>query len=382
MKQTDVSQLFSTPFGAQADSTTITTIPQSKPATGRASMLLGFSKDNGTPIAAGGTPPFLEDMNGILNMLASSARAAELGLLHPFSASYASAIGGYPLGSTVAHPTISGRFLICTQDNNTAAPPGNGWIDPLSDFVTNEALQAAESNLATGSRLLNKQVFGTGGNYTYTPTTGTQNIIVKLCGAGGGGGGVHGNGGGYVALSFGGAGGTYAETSLIPVPATPVNIVVGSGGAGGAGYNYGGNGGLSSFGTIITCPGGPGGARGWYIGAGGQMAWSNWVYSNAPTGNYIVSVQGSGPSAVLFIGGLAAAMASRGGGSFFGDGAEAFSFGGSNWQGASLYNPNSNGNGQNAQITGTGGAGAYSNGSGDYTGGNGADGIVIVEEYC
>lgn len=112
------------------------------------------------------------------------------------------------------------------------------------------------------------------------------------------------------------------------------------------------------------------------------MAWSNWVYSNAPTGNYIVSVQGSGPSAVLFIGGLAAAMASRGGGSFFGDGAEAFSFGGSNWQGTSLYNPNSNGNGQNAQITGTGGAGAYSNGSGDYTGGNGADGVVIVEEYC
>lgn len=143
MKQTDVSQLFSTPFGAQADSTTITTIPQSKPATGRASMLLGFSKDNGTPIAAGGTPPFLEDMNGILNMLASSARAAELGLLHPFSASYASAIGGYPAGSTVAHPTISGRFLICTQDNNTAAPPGNGWIDPLSDFVTNEAMAAS-----------------------------------------------------------------------------------------------------------------------------------------------------------------------------------------------------------------------------------------------
>lgn len=143
MKQTDVSQLFSTPFGAQADSTTITTIPQSKPATGRASMLLGFSKDNGTPIAAGGTPPFLEDMNGILNMLASSARAAELGLLHPFSASYASAIGGYPAGSTVAHPTIAGRFLICTQDNNTAAPPGNGWIDPLSDFVTNEAMAAS-----------------------------------------------------------------------------------------------------------------------------------------------------------------------------------------------------------------------------------------------
>ncbi|MCX5615342.1 phage tail protein, partial [Bombella sp. TMW 2.2558] len=138
MKQTDTRPLFSIPWADQADSSTIATIPQSATAIGRASMALGFPKATMTPIAAGGVPPYGEDMNGILNMLSRAARTAELGILHPFSADYATAINGYPVGATIAHPTIAGRFLICTADNNTNDPSQsmNGWLDPLGNYAT------------------------------------------------------------------------------------------------------------------------------------------------------------------------------------------------------------------------------------------------------
>lgn len=257
------------------------------------------------------------------------------------------------------------------------APSGPGYVF----LATKSDLDAAKGSLSVGSRLVNRQVFSSGGSYTYTPTAGASHIVVKLCGAGGGGGGVQAGGPGFIALAFGGTGGTYAETPLIQVPSTPINIVVGSGGAGGIGYNYGGNGGVSSFGTVVTCPGGPGGARGWSIGAGGQLANSSWAYSNAPSGNFLFCAQGSGPSDVMVVGGLAALLGSRGGGSFFGDGSLADSSGGGQWLGNNLFVAQSAGSGSNAFITGTGGGGAISNGGGAYNGGNGADGIVIVEEY-
>ena len=100
-------------------------------------MALGFPKATMTPLAAGGVPPYGEDMNGILAMLSLAARASEAGLLRPFSADFANAIGGYPRGATVAHPSAQGRFLICVTDGNTN-DPGNsmaGWVDPLAGLL-------------------------------------------------------------------------------------------------------------------------------------------------------------------------------------------------------------------------------------------------------
>ncbi|MUH03196.1 hypothetical protein GM609_06775 [Bombella sp. ESL0387] len=112
---------------------------------------MGFPKATMTPLAAGGRPPYGEDMNGILAMLSIAARASEAGLLRPFSADFANAIGGYPRGATVAHPSAQGRFLICVMDGNTN-DPGNsmtGWVDPLAGFlpVSNPAVQGT---LTTG----------------------------------------------------------------------------------------------------------------------------------------------------------------------------------------------------------------------------------------
>ncbi|MBA5725490.1 hypothetical protein [Bombella favorum] len=136
MKQSDVNHLFAVPWAAQADSSTIASIPTTATAIGRASMALGFPKSTMTPIAAGGVPPYGEDMNGILSMLSVAARASEAGLLRPFSAGFANAIGGYPAGATVAHPSVPGRFLVCTMDNNSNDPSQNmgGWTDPLASF--------------------------------------------------------------------------------------------------------------------------------------------------------------------------------------------------------------------------------------------------------
>lgn len=148
MKQSDVNHLFAVPWAAQADSSTIASIPTTATAIGRASMALGFPKSTMTPIAAGGVPPYGEDMNGILSMLSVAARASEAGLLRPFSADFANAIGGYPAGATVAHPSISGRFLICTQDGNENDPASNmaGWADPLAGLASASSVQ----NLVSG----------------------------------------------------------------------------------------------------------------------------------------------------------------------------------------------------------------------------------------
>ena len=149
MKQSDTTHLFAIPWASQADSSTVSAIPPTATAIGRASMALGFPKATMTPLAAGGVPPYGEDMNGILAMLSIAARASEAGLLRPFSADFANAIGGYPRGATVAHPSAQGRFLICVMDGNTN-DPGNsmaGWVDPLAGLlpVNNPTVQGAMS---------------------------------------------------------------------------------------------------------------------------------------------------------------------------------------------------------------------------------------------
>jgi hypothetical protein len=106
-------------------------------------------------------------------------------------------------------------------------------------------------------RLLNVQVFTATG--TYTPTSGTNKVIVKVQAPGGGGGGVSATGAAQAALAQGGSGGSYAE-ALVTSGFSGVTVTIGSVGSGGtAGSNAGGSGGTTSFGSIVSCPGGAGG---------------------------------------------------------------------------------------------------------------------------
>lgn len=101
----------------------------------------------------------------------------------------------------------------------------------------------------------NVQLFTANG--TFTPPAGVTLVWVSgTGGGGGGGGGATGNGG------QGGGGG--AGCWRIPVNVTPgtgVTITVGIGGGGGSSApTDGGSGGVSSFGSAISLPGGHGGA--------------------------------------------------------------------------------------------------------------------------
>lgn len=109
-------------------------------------------------------------------------------------------------------------------------------------------------------RLLNVQQFTASG--TYTPTAGTNSIIVEVVGGGGGGSGSVTTAAGASSMGTGGGGGAYARVYLPSgITATAVTIgALGAAGAGGASPTAGGAGGTSSFGTLISCPGGNAGA--------------------------------------------------------------------------------------------------------------------------
>lgn len=111
----------------------------------------------------------------------------------------------------------------------------------------------------TPGRLLNVSTFLTSGNYT--PTTGTTFVRIKAVAGGGASGSEPATSTGNGGMSQGGYYGQYIDV-LIPVSSftSPVSIVIGSGGVpSAAGQNAGGTGGATSFGSIFTLPGGPGG---------------------------------------------------------------------------------------------------------------------------
>ncbi|MCL1512062.1 hypothetical protein DTI93_06645 [Parasaccharibacter sp. TMW 2.1884] len=149
-------------------------------------MAMGFPKATMTPLAAGGRPPYGEDMNGILAMLSIAARASEAGLLRPFSAVFANAIGGYPSGATVAHPSVQGRFLICVMDGNTN-DPGNsmtGWVDPLQFTVQSRTSEGNLQVQSIGVQQSTNQIWmrTNDGTFYHAPTDGQYATPADLVG--------------------------------------------------------------------------------------------------------------------------------------------------------------------------------------------------------
>ncbi|MDR9177898.1 hypothetical protein [Burkholderia multivorans] len=93
---------------------------------------------------------------------------------------------------------------------------------------------------------------------TFSPLSATASVRVRAVGAGGGSGGVPATGSSQYGASAGAQGGAYAE-GWYSSGFSGALISVGAGGAGGAaGANNGANGGSTSFGSLISCPGGLG----------------------------------------------------------------------------------------------------------------------------
>lgn len=242
-------------------------------------------------------------------------------------------------------------------------------VDMIYDgtkFVVQNNLNA--SGKAPGG-FIKRRVFGTVGTTTYTPTPGTNYIVVTVLGGGGGGGGTPAMASdAYGVAGGGGAGGV--AISQIASGFSGATVTVGNGGGGGAGVG-GGVGGTSSFGAFCSATGGQGGAAAGGVaipamqtgGAGGVGTGGNIYTSNGSSGIY-----GTALSHVNQVSGPGASSPATGGGG-----------------GNSVFSPDpgSGWNGNPATSYGAGGGGAAASWSSPAkSGGNGGQGIVFVDEYA
>lgn len=138
-------------------------------------------------------------------------------------------------------------------------------------------------------RLLAVRVITT--TQTYTPTTGTKSVLVECVGGGGGGVGVPSVASGFISGGSGGGGGSYAKSHYTS-GFSGVTVTVGAGGAGGPSYGGPGSaGGTTSFGALISCPGGSGGL--YLIPTDSTTAARSYqAPTAAPTGGNIVMYRG------------------------------------------------------------------------------------------
>ncbi|MDF6992462.1 hypothetical protein NLR38_18370 [Escherichia coli] len=201
-------------------------------------------------------------------------------------------------------------------------------------------------------RLISTRVFTSSG--TYIPTPGTKRLRVTITGGGGGGGGCKATSNNETFFGAGGgAGGTIISIMTPTQNSYPVTI--GAGGAGGVSATNGTRGGNSVFASLIA----PGGAGGGKVGVTNTNGGNGGVPS---TGDIRITGGdgGDGQSGNISVSG-------EGGTSHWGGGGRA---------GA--------GGGVIGKAYGSGGGGAYDAGySGtSMTGGKGASGICIIEEFA
>lgn len=130
MLASNIPAKFNIPFANAAGGSFIRTIPQASQIglqDGAASLTDGFPPLTMNPV---GTPPFGQDMNGILFESTSWDRWFSAGAPVPFDAAFSAAVGGYPKGAQVASATTFGVWWLSTTDNNVTDPDaaGAGWV--------------------------------------------------------------------------------------------------------------------------------------------------------------------------------------------------------------------------------------------------------------
>ncbi|MFP8053226.1 phage tail protein [Escherichia coli] len=238
-----------------------------------------------------------------------------------------------------------------TASLTTLTNVGRNILDKASTQAVIQYLGLSDASGYVG-RWLNTRVFTSSG--TYTPTPGTKRIRVTITGGGGGGGGCKAISNNETFFGAGGgAGGTIISIMTPTQNSYPVTI--GAGGAGGVSATYGINGGNSLFASLIA-PGGEGGGK---VGVTNTNGGNGGVPS---TGDIRITGGDGGDGQSGNIG-----VSGEGGTSYWGGGGRA---------GA--------GGGVRGRAFGSGGGGAYDAGySGtSMTGGKGADGVCIIEEFA
>lgn len=346
MQASNAPSKIQTPFANAGDKQVIPVASQIGVTDGRASYTDGFPPLTRTPIVAGGVPPFGTDMNGILNAVTAIQQWQSAGGRFVYDAAFAAAIGGYPKGATLQKADGSGTWL-CTADNNTANPDTGGanW----QDF--------------SAGRLIGVQVFTANG--VYTPTAGTKSVVVEAVGGGGSGGACPATATNQAAAGGGGGAGSYGKARFT-TGFSGVTVTIGQGGsAPAAGLNNGSPGSATSFGALLSCPGGTAGNAGAVLSASGASG-VNGGNATGPSGANVIGFGGEAGANGVTIS-SAQALAGKGGSSSFGSGGHYPTSGGA----------------RSGTGYGSGSSGVNSSQNSAATAGlAGQPGIVIVYEYA
>ncbi len=173
---------------------------------------------------------------------------------------------------------------IVIEGSNPDTLAGNG----IEDAYTKNQIDDLLNSQASG-RLIGVKTFNTNG--TYTPTPGTTSVIVEGVGGGGGSGGLPSTPAGAGCISASGAPGAYAK-GRFTAGFTGVAVVIGAAGAAGSNSSKGGAGGTTSFGAVMTIPGGGGSGLGQ---VGTVTNASGGGPASAPTGGNIIAAAGTMP---------------------------------------------------------------------------------------
>jgi len=119
---------------------------------------------------------------------------------------------------------------------------------------------------------------------TWTAPLGVTTIFVLGVGGGGAGGGSKSNNNSHHGLGGGGGGGGVFDGSVAVTPGTTYTVTIGSGGVSATAATLAsGNGGNTSFGSIITCPGGQAGVS---ISTATSTSASTVTKTNNPGGSF------------------------------------------------------------------------------------------------
>ena len=267
-------------------------------------------------------------------------------------------VGDFKNGSAglgIKDSDSSHALRITTSSNLTA--------DRILTLVPGDASRTitipADVNLIAGT----VQTFTSSG--TWTKPSGCRFIKITCVGGGGAGGGAT-AAASQVACGLPGSGGAGCIKWLNATALSSETVTVGAGGTGGSGT--GGNGGTSSFGAHCSAGGGTGGTANWLTSGTSAGAWSVYGVAQATaTGGDIPRNGASPPGATTRTSGTSGSSAGGAEGPF-GLGA-----------GGPPRGPGTSGDA--ATGFGAGGGAGCSNSATNRTGGDGAPGVVIVEEF-
>lgn len=221
-----------------------------------------------------------------------------------------------------------------------------------------------------GGSLLNVRVFTSSG--TYSPTPGTNSVIVEVYGGGGSGGGCVAPPSGQGAAGSGGGSGAFASGRFTSGFENGVNVTVGAGGPSNGPGRAGSSGGTSSFGSLISAPGGTAGELGTAVVPPNVSAMRGGAGDAPVGGNLLRGFGTTGGMGIVFS--PTSAVGGDGGSSAYSGG----SYG-------SIDGNGHDGNGTSIrEVSGGSGGGGGCSIAGDSarSGGQGSDGIVIVYEYA